>query len=96
VDDEAGLVCESKLARDLGFDGKGAINPRQIAPIHSVFSPSPAEVEEARKVVAAAEEAEARGVGAITVGGKMVDRPVLERARRTLRLAGRLSGEGRR
>jgi citrate lyase subunit beta/citryl-CoA lyase len=96
VDDEAGLVCESKLARDLGFDGKGAINPRQIAPIHSVFSPSPAEVEEARKVVAAAEEAEARGVGAITVGGKMVDRPVLERARRTLRLADRLSLEGRR
>jgi len=92
--DEAGLIAETKLARDLGFDGKGAINPRQIEPIHSVFSPSEEEIEEAMKVISTAEEAERKGMGAVALGGKMIDRPVLERARRTLRLA-RLTEEGR-
>lgn len=87
IADEAGLIAETKLARDLGFDGKGAVNPRQIEPIHRVFSPSEAEIEEAMKVIAAAEEAERKGVGAVALGGKMIDRPVLERARRTLKLA---------
>jgi citrate lyase subunit beta/citryl-CoA lyase len=85
--DEAGLIVETKLARDLGFDGKGAINPRQIEPIHSVFSPSEEEIEEAMRVIAAAEEAERKGMGAVALGGKMIDRPVLERAHRTLKLA---------
>jgi citrate lyase subunit beta/citryl-CoA lyase len=94
--DEAGLIAETKLARDLGFDGKGAINPRQIEPIHRVFSPSKGEIEEAEKIVTAAPEAEARGIGAIAIGGKMIDRPVLERARRTLKLAGKEVEEGSR
>jgi len=93
VEDEEGLIAEAKLARDLGFDGKGAITPRQIAPIQSVFSPSKEEIEEAQKIVAAAQAAEARGIGAIAIGGKMIDRPVLERARRTLKLAQELTGE---
>jgi len=93
--DEAGLIAETKLARDLGFDGKGAINPRQIEPIHRVFSPSEEEIEEAMKVISVAEEAERKGMGAVALGGKMIDRPVLERARRTLRLA-RLTEEGSR
>jgi len=92
VDDEAGLAAEAKLARDLGFDGKGAIHPGQIPALHAAFTPSEKEMDEARKIVAAAEEAEAQGIGAIAIGGKMVDRPVLERARRALRLADRLSG----
>ena len=92
--DEEGLVTEAKRARDLGFDGKGAINPLQIPPIHAIFSPSLAEVEEARRIVAAAEAAEAAGIGAVTVDGKMVDRPVLERAHRTLKYAETLTGEG--
>jgi citrate lyase subunit beta/citryl-CoA lyase len=87
IADEAGLITETKLARDLGFDGKGAVNPRQIEPIHRVFSPSEEEIEEAMKVIAAAEEAEKKGMGAVALGGKMIDRPVLERARRTLKLA---------
>ncbi len=90
VDDEVGLAAEATLARDLGFDGKGAIHPAQVPFLHIAFTPSEKEMEEARAVVAAAEEAEARGVGAIAVGGKMVDRPVLERARRALKLAERL------
>jgi citrate lyase subunit beta/citryl-CoA lyase len=92
VDDEAGLAAEAKLARDLGFDGKGSIHPSQVPILHAAFTPSESEMEEARAIVAAAEEAEARGIGAIAIGGKMVDRPVLERARRALRLADRLSG----
>jgi citrate lyase subunit beta/citryl-CoA lyase len=92
VEDEAGLAAEAHLARALGFDGKGAIHPGQIPALHAAFTPSEGEMDEARKIVAAAEEAEARGIGAIAVGGKMIDRPVLERARRALRLADRLAG----
>jgi citrate lyase subunit beta/citryl-CoA lyase len=87
VDDDDGLGRETSAVRDLGFDGKGAIHPRQIPIIHSCFAPSAAEVEHARRVVAAAEEAEAAGIGAVTVDGRMVDRPVVERARRTLALS---------
>ncbi len=91
VENEKGLLAEATLARDLGFDGKGAIHPAQIGPLHAVFSPSEKELEEARKVVAAAEDAQKRGIGAIAIGGKMIDRPVLERARRALYLADRLA-----
>lgn len=87
LEDEEGLIAETQAARDLGFDGKGAINPRQIALIHTVFSPNEQEVEEARKIVTAAEEAQAKGLDAIVIGGKMIDKPVLERARKTLALA---------
>ncbi len=92
VDDEAELAAEARLARDLGFDGKGAIHPAQVPVLHEAFTPSEKEMHEARAIVAAAEEAEARGIGAIAMGGKMVDRPVLERAKRALRLADRLGG----
>jgi citrate lyase subunit beta/citryl-CoA lyase len=92
LEDEQGLLAEAKMARALGFDGKGAINPRQIPLIHAAFSPSEAEIEEARRIVKAAEDAAAQGIGAIAVDGKMVDRPVLERAKRTLKLAESLVG----
>ena len=96
LEDEQGLTAETRLARDLGFDGKGAINPRQIAPIHAVFSPSKQELEEAKKIVAAAEEAQAQGKGAIAIGGRMIDKPVLDRARRTLELAAQIESGGKR
>lgn len=94
LDDAAGLEEECVRARDLGFDGKGAINPRQLPAIHRAFSPTEDEIEYARRVVAAAEEAEANGAGAVALDGRMVDRPVLERARRTIKYAGRLVGRG--
>ena len=87
LDDEKGLIAEAKQARNLGFDGKGVINPRQIEPIHAVFSPTEQEIEEARQIVAAAEEAEKHGLGAIAIEGKMIDKPVLARAQQTLELA---------
>lgn len=96
VDDDNGLRKEAKLARELGFDGKGAINPRQVGPIHRAFSPTNAEVEQARAIVEAAREGEAHGNGAVALDGKMIDRPVLERARRLIRFDERLTrgGEG--
>jgi len=96
VDDEVGLIEEAKRARDLGFDGKGAINPRQIDPIHRAFSPTAAELERARAIVAAAREAEERGLGAVALDGRMVDRPILDRAVRLIKYAERLTGGGNR
>ena len=92
--DEEGLIKEATLARELGFDGKGAINPRQLAPIHHAFSPTEDELAYARRVVAAAEEAERAGSGAVALDGKMIDRPVLERAERTLKYGEQLAKGG--
>jgi citrate lyase subunit beta/citryl-CoA lyase len=94
LDDGEGLKQECALARELGFDGKGAINPRQLVPIHQAFSPTEDELAAARRMVEAAEEAEKAGSGAVAVDGKMVDRPVLERAKRTLKYGKRLAEGG--
>ncbi|MDD5220042.1 MAG: aldolase/citrate lyase family protein [Candidatus Bipolaricaulis sp.] len=91
---DAGLADECARARDLGFDGKGAINPRQIPILHHVFSPSAAELERAKAIVEAAREAESRGLGAVAVDGRMVDQPVLERARRLIKYAEKISKGG--
>ncbi len=93
LEDEAGLVVETEHIRDLGFVGKGVINPRQIGPIHRVFAPTAEEIAEAAKIVAVAEDAEKKGIGAIAIGGKMIDKPVLARAHRILQLAERIKEE---
>jgi citrate lyase subunit beta/citryl-CoA lyase len=85
--DEAGLIREARLARQLGFQGKVVIHPSQIEPVNRIFSPSSEEVVEARRVVTAFEEAMRRGSAVATLEGKMVDTPVAERARRLLDLA---------
>ena len=87
IENEEGLIEETKRAKALGFDGKGAIHPLQIDPIHRALAPAPEEVEWAREVVAAAAEAEHKGHGVVAHRGKMVDRPVLLRARRILEMA---------
>ena len=81
-----GLEQDTQLARDLGFTGKALIHPGQIEVVGKVFRPTDTEVEYARRVVAAFEEAEAAGAGAVAVDGQMVDLPVVERARRVLQL----------
>jgi Citrate lyase beta subunit len=90
VDDEEGLARYCSASRDLGFDGVGLVHPRQISIAQRAFSPSAEEIEEARKVVAALEEAHARGSGVASVGGKMIDAPVAARARRVLGSARRI------
>lgn len=91
LNNEEGFVRELKLIKQLGFDGKSIISPRQIDPVNRVFAPTGEELEHALKVIEAIKEAESRASGVIAVDGKMVDRPIVERAQRTVALA-RASG----
>lgn len=94
LDNVEGLMKETGLARELGFDGKGAINPRQLAPIHRAFSPTVDELAYATRIVEAAEAAERAGSGAVALEGKMIDKPVLERAKRLLKYGEQLAQGG--
>ena len=85
--DEEGLRESCLIARSLGFDGKWCIHPAQIEVVNEVFSPTEKEMEWAKKVVKAYEEAGAAGRGAISVDGQMVDAASIKMARNTLDLA---------
>jgi len=89
VADADGLAAEARGACRLGFAGKGAIHPAQVEPIHAAFAPDPAEVERARNVL---REHERHGGSVFLLDGRMVDRPVVEAARRVLARAGAWSG----
>ena len=78
---------EVELIKTLGFDGKSIINPRQIQVVNEVFAPKEKDILKAQTIIAAIKEAEAKGSGVIAVNGKMVDRPVVLRAQRTIELA---------
>lgn len=82
--DEQGLEREAEFGRQLGYDGKQAIHPRQLAPIHRAFTPTPEQVAQARRIVDAFAEHTARGTGAFALDGKMVDMPVVRVAENTL------------
>lgn len=82
--------AEAAAARRLGFAGKSCIHPSQIAVVNEAFQPSEAEIAHAARVLAAAEAAEARGIGAYTVDGQMVDAPFIASARALMALARRL------
>ena len=85
--DTEGLVGFARQSRQLGFSGMSSIHPSQIDPINSHFSPTAEEINYAEQVVKAFEEANARGDGSIALGGQLIDRPIVERARRTLEMA---------
>ena len=87
LDDMETFRKEVELIKTLGFDGKSIINPRQIEVVNEVFTPTEKEINKARAVVAAIKEAQAKGSGVISLNGKMVDRPVVLRAERTIALA---------
>ncbi|NUM62533.1 MAG: HpcH/HpaI aldolase/citrate lyase family protein [Ignavibacteriaceae bacterium] len=74
-------------AKSLGFEGKGCIHPRQIKVVHDAFAPTTEEIEKAKKIVLAFEEAEKKGLGVVSLGSKMIDPPVVKRAQRTIELA---------
>ena len=84
--DEEGLANECRRARQLGFKGKFAIHPKQLETINREFSPSEGELAYAEKVVIAFRKAEEEKRGVITVDGKMIDGPIVERAKLILRL----------
>lgn len=79
--------AEVEFIKTLGFDGKSIINPRQIEVVNEVFAPTQKEIDKALTIIAAIKEAEKKGSGVIAVNGKMVDRPVVIRAERTIELA---------
>ena len=84
---EEGFLREASLIKQLGFDGKSLINPNQIVLIHNLFAPTQKEVDHAERVIAAAEEAERNGSGVVSLNGKMVDTPIIERAKLVLQRA---------
>lgn len=87
VENEAGFKAEVRLIHQLGFDGKSIINPRQIKTVHEVYAPSQKEISYAYDVLAAIKEAEEKGSGVISLNGKMIDKPIVDRAKRVMQLA---------
>ena len=87
VADEEGLRASVLEAKQLGFDGKGCIHPRQIHVVHAAFAPTITEVNKACAIVKAFEAAEAKGLGVVSLGSKMIDPPVVKRAEHTVELA---------
>ncbi len=88
VDDLEGLALDCLRARLLGYDGKGMISPQQIETVQRIFQPSEDDVEWARRVLAAEKNATREGKGAVSLDGKMVDMPVVVRARRIMEKSG--------
>ena len=82
-----GFINECRQGVDLGFDGKTLIHPSQIEPCNTAFSPSPAEVEWARKMIKAFDLPENRGKGVVSIDGRMVERLHADMARRTVAIA---------
>jgi citrate lyase subunit beta/citryl-CoA lyase len=74
-------------AKALGFEGKGCIHPRQVKVVHEAFAPKNEEIEKAKKIVLAFEEAKKKGLGVVSLGSKMIDPPVVKRAIKTIELA---------
>jgi len=80
VADMNGLKVWGENSRALGFEGMGCIHPAQIPVIHAAFAPSKIEIEKAQKIVAAYDEAQKQGLGVVSLGSKMIDQPVVNRA----------------
>lgn len=87
MDDTEGFYRETEYIHQLGFDGKSLVNPRQIEMVNKVYEPTEKEVLNAKNVINAIEEARLKGSGVISMNGQMVDRPVVLRAQRVMRLA---------
>lgn len=87
VGDMERLRVNALESKSLGFEGMGCIHPRQVPVVHGAFAPTDAEVERARKIVAAFEEAESKGSAVVSLGSKMIDPPVVKRALRIVRIA---------
>lgn len=94
VNDDAGLQKDVALARQLGFKGKLAINPRHIEAIHEGFTPNPKEILWANRVLEIIKTAQEQGLGVVALDGKMIDKPIVDRAKRLLDIAQILGLQG--
>ncbi len=96
VNDDEGLVLDAQTAKSFGFTGKAAISPRHVPGINEVFSPSMAEIDYAYEVLEAIRLAKEQGRGAVALRGKMIDAPIVARARQTIEAAEQLGLGGNR
>ena len=87
LDDDEGFRAEVQQNKDMGFDGKSLINPRQIPIVHEMLAPTQREIADAEKIVRAFRENADKGVGVFTINGKMVDVAFVPGAERVIRLA---------
>ena len=93
LEDMDGMIKEATLARDLGFSGKGAIHPKQIAALNEAFTPDQATIDRARRIIT---EFEAADTGLVVIDGKLIEKPVLRDMHRILAVAERISSLNRR
>ena len=89
IHDDERFRYDSEQARNLGYDGKVVLNPRQVALANELFSPTREEVDFARRLVEASRAAEARGIGTIDFEGRMIDGPLLKRCEHIIAMAQR-------
>jgi citrate lyase subunit beta/citryl-CoA lyase len=94
LNDIEALISDAKRAKELGFQGKLVIHPKQVEPCNRVFSPTPEEIARAEKIIQVFEEAEAAGTAAIQVEGKFIDYAVVKKSRDILALAAAISKKG--
>ncbi len=94
VNDDEGIVTDTQYAKGLGFSGKASISPRHVEVINRIFSPTEQEIDYAYEVLEAIELAVRQGKGAIALHGKMIDAPIVTRAKQTVAMAEQL-GLGR-
>lgn len=87
VNDMVALEKSVLEAKQLGFQGKGCIHPRQVTIVNKAFLPSEGEIEKAKKIVLAFDYAKIKGIGVVSLGSKMIDAPVVKRAENTIKLA---------
>ena len=87
LDDMEGFKKDVETIHLMGFDGKSIINPRQIAPVHEIYTPTQNEIVFSQKVVKEIEEKKKLGIGVFTVDGKMIDIAFYDGAKRTIELA---------
>ncbi len=87
LDDEAGLINACEQGRELGFDGKTLIHPKQLDAANRVFAPSPEQIASAEKIVAGWQQAEREGKGVVVVDGRLVEALHVEEAQRALAIA---------
>lgn len=87
IKNEEGFIADTQLGKELGFNGKSVIHPNHVEIVHRIYTPTSAEIDKARRVLAAYREALAKKSGVIALDGKMIDGPIVARAERTLRYA---------
>lgn len=87
INDEQGFLQEVDVIRRMGFNGKSLINPRQIALLHNAYAPTAEEVIDAQQIIEAASDGEKKGLGVISLNGKMIDAPIIQHAQTVLKRA---------